>query len=672
MSPHPVGGAERDLCRQQSSALILAVLPDAPEQAVNDLVAQVTPTRVIARSLRDHLREHPDALTSGASKTPRAVLHLARLLADGPAPGVVRPGCLHCGQKEELVHLVPDGRLCRRCYRLGRTDSCVNCGRVRPVHSRDETGGAWCTSCNRSGGGAMVACLQCGRIRKTTPSDTAMEEEACGRCSGPTTRRCTDCGTVFRAWPVPKDPDRCAPCRGQAHQRCVVCGQRWTSSQDAVCYQCAPSHQRFCQSCQASQGPRPPHACPHCRIIRRLQSALANEQGHIAEQVEPLIAFCAATDRPESLLDWLTRRKGGRLLRDLARNADQEPITHDLLDQQEPGRHVHHLRALLVHCDVLPERTETLERLHRWLEGFLDALPTEQARLVRPFAHWHILRRVRQRPRSRPFSKNGASWAATQIRVATEFLTWLDEQATTLGQCGQQTLDLWLAGRGQRHYAVAAFIDWARSRRLVQQLTVPTHQANRPYRQLDPEQRWRLLQTCLTDDSIPTDVRAAGALLALYGHFVARLTPLTSHDLQNRQGDDYLTIAGTALLIPPAVAEVIRTQLAHRPPHTAAAEGAQRTWLFPGRNTGRPVTTDALTRRLRRHGIDPRLVRNTAMAAWAGQLPEAVVAQLFNIHLSTAVTWAKHTGRDWTDYLAARAQHPIEQDQAHEHSATTQ
>jgi hypothetical protein len=73
-----------------------------------------------------------------------------------------------------------------------------------------------------------------------------------------------------------------------------------------------------------------------------------------------------------------------------------------------------------------------------------------------------------------------------------------------------------------------------------------------------------------------------------------------------------------------------------------------------GRSPARPVAPQTLTRRLRQHGIEPRQARNTALAAWASDLPPAVLASLLGVHIQTVVNWASHTRRDWTAYLAER------------------
>ena len=79
-------------------------------------------------------------------------------------------------------------------------------------------------------------------------------------------------------------------------------------------------------------------------------------------------------------------------------------------------------------------------------------------------------------------------------------------------------------------------------------------------------------------------------------------------------------------------------------------------WAPPPRPTSTTGSTapQTLTRRLRQHGIEPRQARNTALAAWASDLPPAVLASLLGVHIQTAVNGASHTRRDWTTYLAER------------------
>jgi len=77
--------------------------------------------------------------------------------------------------------------------------------------------------------------------------------------------------------------------------------------------------------------------------------------------------------------------------------------------------------------------------------------------------------------------------------------------------------------------------------------------------------------------------------------------------------------------------------------------------LFPGRRHGQHLGAEALTRRLRQHGIEPRQYRNRALATWAAELPAPALADILGLHVTTAEQWAQRARRDWTSYIAERA-----------------
>lgn len=56
---------------------------------------------------------------------------------------------------------------------------------------------------------------------------------------------------------------------------------------------------------------------------------------------------------------------------------------------------------------------------------------------------------------------------------------------------------------------------------------------------------------------------------------------------------------------------------------------------------------------MRDHGLPVISARNTAMIEAAASLPPIVVSDLFEVHPSTAQTWAQYAGDSWADYLAA-------------------
>jgi hypothetical protein len=62
-----------------------------------------------------------------------------------------------------------------------------------------------------------------------------------------------------------------------------------------------------------------------------------------------------------------------------------------------------------------------------------------------------------------------------------------------------------------------------------------------------------------------------------------------------------------------------------------------------------------MTQKLNRHGITIHAARNTALAAFSGDVPGPILADLTGMHPNTALRWVAHARRDWTEYLAARA-----------------
>jgi hypothetical protein len=208
-------------------------------------------------------------------------------------------------------------------------------------------------------------------------------------------------------------------------------------------------------------------------------------------------------------------------------------------------------------------------------------------------------------------------------------------------------------------YRVSYFLSWTAAHGLSRRLTVPAVPRQQPADFLDDDQRWQLLQRCLTDTTMPTGVRAAGALVLLFGLQLQRIRHLTAGQITEKEGNAYLTAGRRAVLLPPRLAAVLGELAAQPPPRLmiASRPDAPR-WLFPGRIPGQILDLHSLNNQLNRHGISARPARNGALAALASDLPAAVLADFLGIHVNTAVRWVTYARQDWTTYLAARNADP--------------
>jgi hypothetical protein len=182
--------------------------------------------------------------------------------------------------------------------------------------------------------------------------------------------------------------------------------------------------------------------------------------------LQPVVAALAAAQRPRSVISWLTHSPSVAVLARLA--AAGEAVSHERLDELRPGRNEYYIRQLLITTGVLPERDDDLERLPAWLETTLAGKPTEHALLIRPFAHWFLLRRARRRAAHRRQHHRqpavAGDYLRAQITIALKLLAWLDEHNLALADLDQPSLDTWLTDGNTTSYNIRNFLIWAAAR----------------------------------------------------------------------------------------------------------------------------------------------------------------------------------------------------------------
>ena len=576
--------------------------------------------------------------------------------------GPVCPRCYRaparpCGRCGELrpPHIVSEtGPVCRRCYEPPRR-LCEGCGQLRPIVRRasDDGNPGLCGNCWQ---GPVVTCTVCGRRR---PCQFPASGPVCATCRPRPARDCAVCGEtrpVHVNWPlgpvcarcyqrVRADPGPCARC--QAVRPLIGTGHHGTR----ICGPCSGSGPAYaCRDCGAAGQLRDRGRCAACALHRRLDTITGELAPAAAAQARAVFAQLEARTSPAALLRSL--RGGGLALFARLLHAAQ-PISHELLDACPASGSREHLRAMLVDAGVLPARLERLARIEGWLDELLAGQPASRARLLRAFATWHVLRGTRRRARGGDATTSADSGARTRIRVALELACWLAGQRRDLATATQADIDRWITRHPTRAQYARAFLAWARDRRLAGEIHIPSRPGTQPGPALPDRERWRVLDRCLHDDTLPVADRVAGALVLLYGQPLSHVVTLGPDSVQRRDGHIYLTLGSCAIRLLPELArltEQLRAQATDRP-----AGPASRRWLFPSQRPGEHLRPAALGARLRRLGPGHRTARNSALIALAAELPAPVLASLLGLHLNTAVRWTQYAQTDWAAYLAARA-----------------
>jgi hypothetical protein len=607
--------------------------------------------------------------------------------------------CTRCGTAGRIaIHTPDDGRLCRRCYQPPR-QRCIYCGQSKIVSARTDAGPV-CANCRKH---PPRRCDRCGAITKLATRSDAREDlchaclpnrahtrchlcntvgtwrasnrhggqKTCPDCRRatftPLQRKCALCHHIRRiitTWPlgavcgtcykrVRTHPDACAHC-GNTH---VLVGREDNGA--GLCPRCcdAPHHDYRCTRCGNAGFFHTTGLCLRCHIHDRTHELLANDHGDIPVPLTPFAQALREAASPDGVLQWLRPGQPAATLLEQIATANQ-PVSHELLDSFPQTLALHRLRQTLIHTGVLPDRADYLERLVPWLDNLIHDRPAEQAHLVRTYVHWTLLRRARQRARTRPFTPGAGNWLRVRVHATLNFLAWLEHHRLTLATVPQTMIDQWLTVTPTDvTYAAREFLYWARKHNIADDVSIPKKPHHASLQPITEDDRWTQLRRCLHEQALPTQVRAAGALVLLFGLPVSRITALRHTDLHtDADSTSWLHMTQHRLMLPDAVAALLHAQREHG---TGAAmlthvTGDGPRWLFPGGMPGRPAR-DGLYRALRKHlPVHLRRARSAALAALAAEIPAAVLANLLDININTANSWANYAQHDWTSYLAAR------------------
>jgi integrase len=469
---------------------------------------------------------------------------------------------------------------------------CARCGAVRPPAARwDE--GPLCDPCYTAALRHRGYCDRCG-IQRRLVAPPGPGATTCADCAGlPVTHACTGCGVEDKLY---------------------------------------------------EQG-----RCARCSLAGRARHLLSGGTGQVPAELTGVLEAIAAARTPRSALNWLRKGAAAGLLADIA--AGRLPATHQVLDTHPSRQAAEYLRHILLAHGVLPARDEGLARAQRWLENLLASISTpEHRRLVQTYAAWQVMRRLRRRSEASPRPRTTTAHARNCIKAAARFLAWLDTQGQTLASCRQADAEQWLSTAPGACYA-RDFLLWAASHHHCPHLQIPP-----PPRTAgpatEPQQRWDQLARLLHDDSLDIIDRVAGCLLLLYGQQQSRIAAMTTDQVARRSDGVFVHLGKYEIPTPEPLASLLIQLIENGKSHTGVGSPAQTRWLFPGGLPGRPITAKHLAGRLRRLAIPTQPGRRSALIDLAAQLPAGVLADLLNLHPTTAAKWSHEAGADWSRYAA--------------------
>ena len=575
--------------------------------------------------------------------------------------------CSACGREDQRAHaFTEDGPLCPRCYHRGRERECGQCGRTTwSVRADDRQAGTWI--CYRCWVPPMATCSSCGKDRPCRHG-SARGRPVCSTCHSRQrpARACARCGqTKKMRTTLPLGPV-CNPCYEALRRTpgpCAACGRcrplvGINSTGGGVCGPCSGDERNWtCRRCGRIDLLVAGEHCLACVVKERVDVLLSGPDGNLHPQLSAVRTLLLEECTPEQVQHWLYATAWAELLGQLA--AEGGEITHARLDALPQRYHVRYLRQVLVNTGTLEARTEDLDGVEPWLEHLLVGKPPHIAAVIRPYASWSVLRRARSWAARGRVTRSVRKYARSRIGMAVQFLTWLEARGLTLATATQADVDVWLSAGTTTHYRLRDFLRWAHAHHLAADLTILwLGRQGLPEHVLADDDRWNLLRRCLDDEAIALHLRVAGALVLLYGQVPSRIVELTRDHLSTAGSRTYLAFGRQPVLLPPKLAAIV-SQLADQaaPGRRPLIQRDTSQWLFPASQPGTHLDSDRLATLLNaRVGIFVRPARGGALCELAADLPAPVLAELLGLSVGTATRWTTLAGRDWTDYLATRAQ----------------
>ncbi|MBF8191388.1 hypothetical protein ITP53_37955 [Nonomuraea sp. K274] len=444
------------------TAAVNAVAQDADPAAVRRAVESVAPVGNVYLMFRLlwKIEDTPGLLTGEGAKGSARAARLITALTDAGV-SVTAPACPCCGEVRPLSHVLNGSRCCLTCYRKSNSAPCGHCGKERAVATRREDGTPLCSVCMRHEADRVITCVLCDRVRPI--GRRTKDGPLCRACFRPTLRICSFCGKgPRRCYRAATGMPRCDTC-SRARRTCLGCGKNKHAAartEDGhlceTCWQKNPISFNPCRLCGTVEYLHSYGRCHSCVHDQQVRQALSRD-GAMRPGLQPVHDVLVAGGAKAGL-SWLERPSARTILDALADGTC--PPTHEGLDALLPNKSVAFLRAALVTAGVLPARDERFAALEQWIASATEAVPDDgERKLVRRFATWHHLRRLRRQAAKKPVTSTQATAVRASIRAAVALLIWLGEHGTDLQHCTKVHLDEWIDGGTTTRYDARGFLE---------------------------------------------------------------------------------------------------------------------------------------------------------------------------------------------------------------------
>ncbi|WP_052207309.1 hypothetical protein [Sinomonas humi] len=470
--------------------------------------------------------------------------------------------------------------------------------------------------------------------------------------------RCDRTGVKFATtWPEGRICRRCYQRATRIHGTCPACSQPrllpGLIDAEPTCTDCAGIPKDFhCTRCGREDEPVRTGLCAHCCLADDLALLLDDGTGSIAAPLRPLFAALTTQKHARSARAWLTvNRHAEQLLRDIAQR--RAPLAHETFRDHPVPQKVAFLRELCLEHGLLGRVNLDIERFQDWLESKAEALPAADARLIRQYARWVHLNRMRHLERRGELKKGTFLAAKQSTTMAIGFLNHLVTRGTMPRDCSQADVDDWLATGPTTRSIARTFVRWA-----VEHGHIPSVEF--PYRtaQTTPvigqQQRLDHIRA-LTDPTAPITAadRTIALFLLLYAQPLTRISRMTLDQVEAIEDTILVSFSGDRLEIPPPFDGVVRAHLDALPNANTSSHRGQA-WLFPGAQPGQHMHQTSIMDRLRELGIDLLGARNAALRALVLEMPAPVVAGAFDYSYTVTDRHRRDAGATFTDYVTHR------------------